>query len=211
MKKVLIGTTNPSKIRRFRTLLADYDVEFCTLKDLGIDTEPNETGTTPEENAALKAAYYGQFFDLVLCNDSGLFFEGLPLDDKRQPGLKIRSPQGKRLNDEEVIEYYSQLVHSLGGKCTAYYLDGYAVYNHGKTFSFMMHDMSSAFDMVDCPTEKRHEGWPLDALSVDKQTGLYFTDKEYMASDEEKDEIIRGEYRKKVSSFLAEHLGIELK
>lgn len=47
-------------------------------------------------------------------------------------------------------------------------------------------------------------------MSVDKQTGLYFTDKEYTAADEEKDEIIRGEYRQKVVAFLTEHLDIEL-
>lgn len=211
MKKILIGTTNPSKIQGIRTLLKEYDVEFYTLNDFGIDTEPDETGTTPEENAALKATYYGQFFDLVICNDCGLFFEDLPLDDKRQPGLKIKSPQGKRLDDEEMVAYYSHLVHSLGGKCVAYYINGYAVYNQGKTVSFMEYDPTSAFYMVDCPSARRHEGWPLDSLSIDKRTGLYFTDKKYTASDNEKDEIIRGEYRKKVIAFLSGHLNIQLK
>lgn len=32
--KVLLGTTNPSKVKRFSTLLADCDIEFVTLKDL---------------------------------------------------------------------------------------------------------------------------------------------------------------------------------
>ena len=55
--KVLIGTTNPSKVKRFEELLDGCDIEFCTLSDLGICTEPEETGKTPEENAVIKAKY----------------------------------------------------------------------------------------------------------------------------------------------------------
>ena len=51
--RVLLGTTNPSKVRRFSELLSGYDVEFCTLRDLGIDEEPEECGKTPEENARM--------------------------------------------------------------------------------------------------------------------------------------------------------------
>ena len=127
-KKVLIGTTNPSKMRRFRDLLKEYSVEFYTLQDLGIIDEPEETGTTPEENAILKAKFYGKYFDRVICNDSGLYFDELPLNDPRQPGLHVRTPQGTRLDDEQMISYYASLVHELGGRVLAYYLDGIAVY-----------------------------------------------------------------------------------
>ena len=100
--KVLIGTTNPSKIPRFEGFLTGCDVEFYTLNDLNITGEPEEVGRTPIENAEIKARYYGQFFDRVICNDSGLYFDCLPLDDLRQPGLNIRTPQGReRMNDEE--------------------------------------------------------------------------------------------------------------
>ena len=51
--KVLIGTTNPSKTERFQALLAGYDMAFCTLGDLGINQEPEESGKTPEENAVI--------------------------------------------------------------------------------------------------------------------------------------------------------------
>ena len=77
--QVLVGTTNPSKVRRFQDLLHDYDVEFLTLKDKNIVQSPPETGSTPEENARIKARFYGNFFDVVLCNDSGLYFDALPL------------------------------------------------------------------------------------------------------------------------------------
>ena len=55
-----------------------------------------------------------------------------------QPGLNIRTPMNRdRLSDEEMIDYYSKLITGLGGKVTAYYLDGIAVYNHGVISSFM--------------------------------------------------------------------------
>ena len=68
--RVLIGTTNPSKVRRFEELLSGYGLEFCTLSDLGIDAEPVECGKTPEENAIIKA-WCG------LCTASCIDFERL--------------------------------------------------------------------------------------------------------------------------------------
>lgn len=40
--RILLGTTNPSKVKRFSDLLQGYDVEFVTLKDLAITDEPEE-------------------------------------------------------------------------------------------------------------------------------------------------------------------------
>ena len=153
MVKVLLGTTNPSKIERFSFLLRVYDIEFLTFNDICVKNEPEETGGTPEENAIIKAAFYGKYFDSVICSDSGLYFKELDTLDKRQPGLRIRTPMGcKRLSDEEMIEYYSRLIKSLGGKVSAYYLNGIAVYHKGKVSSFMdikTAQETSAFDMID--------------------------------------------------------------
>lgn len=210
--KILIGTTNPSKVERFEELLGGSHVELCTLSDLGIMDEPEEKGKTPEENAAIKAEFYGQFFDLVICNDSGLYFETLPLEDERQPGLDIRSPGGcDRLNDEEMIAYYTELVKSLGGKILAYYLDGIAVYNHGKIFSYMEDRESrkeSAFYMIDRAADKRHPGWPLDSLSVDRHTGAYFVDDENNGFGVEEEDEADIAYRKRLVSFLKDALGM---
>lgn len=208
--KVLIGTTNPSKVNRFEELLYGCDVEFCTLKDLHIKEEPEEKGDTPEENAIIKAKFYGQFFDAVICNDSGLYFDALALDDERQPGLNIRTPDGnKRLDDEEMIQFYSRLIHALGGKTLAYYLDGIAVYNQGKIYSFMENNETtrlSAFYMTDEPSEKRHEGWPLDSLSLNRNTMTYFVGEKNNKCDAVKENIMVGEYRKRLVAFLKEAL-----
>ncbi len=170
MMHVLIGTTNPSKRKLFANVLAGYPVELMTLDDLGIADEPDEMGGTPAENAAIKAAFYGRYADYVICGDSGLYFDGIPLDDPRQPGLHIRTPYGKRLNDDEMIEHYSSLVHSLGGRVTAFYLDAFAVKTPHGMHTYMKtpeEARDSAFWMLDRAVEKRRPGWPLDSLSME--------------------------------------------
>lgn len=208
--KVLIGTTNPSKVRRFEELLDGHGVEFYTLKDLGIEAEPEEKGKTPEENAIMKAGFYGQYFERVICNDSGLYFDGLPMEDDRQPGLNIRTPGGcDRLDDEEMITYYCKLIGTLGGKVSAYYLDGIAVYNQGKIYSYMESDEAtrmSAFYMVDQPSENRHPGWPLDSISLNRNTLTYFVEKGNNKYDTEEENVMIGEYRKRLVRFLEEAL-----
>lgn len=207
--KVLIGTTNPAKVKRFAEFLPDCGIEFLTLNDLKIAEEPKEQGSTPEENARMKAAFYGQFCDRVICNDSGLYFDSIPLDDPRQPGLNIRTPQGKRLDDEEMIVYYSNLVRSLGGKVLAYYLDGIAVYNKGQIETFLdERGKLAAFYMIDTPSPNRTPGWPLDSLSINRNTMTYFTDHGNNIYDPVDEQIIVGEYRCRVIDFLKQALGI---
>lgn len=209
MKEILLGTTNPSKVEHFKTFLSGYNVEFYTLQDLNITDEPKEQGQTPEENAIIKAKFYGKYFNSVICNDSGLYFDGLELNDKRQPGLNIRTPNGsKRLNDEESVEFYSKLIRSLGGRVIAYYLDGLAVYNNKHIYSFMdrAYAEQNKFYMVDKPSENRHKGWPLDSLSLNIDDLTYFTDTVNNTFDTENEQIIMNEYRNAVVSFLAKSL-----
>ena len=199
--RILLGTTNPSKVKRFSDLLKGYDVEFVTLKDLAITDEPEENGITPEENAIAKAKFYGQYFEVVICNDSGLYFEELALDDVRQPGLNVRTPmQMDRLSDEEMIDYYSKLIDTLGGKVSAYY--------HGTIYSFMDADeakKTGSFYMIGKASSKRFEGWPLDSLSMNKETGQYFVDG---SMEESKENIIKDEYEKRIVDFLTKSLHI---
>lgn len=179
--RILIGTTNPSKVRYFERLLEGTGAACLTLRDLGVTEEPQETGATPLENARLKAAFYARYADVVICADSGLYFDSLPLSDPRQPGLHIRTPQGgRRLDDDEMIAYYAQLVHDLGGSVRAYYMDAMALYLSGEMHDFEAtreEAMAWAFDMVDTPGAWRREGWPLDSISK-KLNGRYFLDPE---------------------------------
>ena len=53
--RLLIGTGNPGKFRELSALLAGVPFELMSLADVGIEQDVEETGSTFEENAALKA------------------------------------------------------------------------------------------------------------------------------------------------------------
>ena len=93
----------------------------------------------------------------------------------------------------------------LGGKLLAFYLDGIAVYNQGRIFSFMENSEATrhdAFYMIDKPSPKRHAGWPLDSLSLNRNTLTYFTEKSNNIYDPVDENIMIGEYRKRLIAFL---------
>lgn len=206
MKTILVGTTNPSKAAYFKDLLSGCDAQFVTLHDLGIADEPQETGATPEENARIKAKFYGKYAPYVVCADSGLYFDTLPLSDSRQPGLSIRTPGGcARLDDDEMIAHYAAVARSFGGKVLSYYLDGAAVFSDGAIFGFQAtreEAKSWAFYMTDQLSPWRREGWPLDTISVGLD-GRYFLDPQRPRFPQEK-----SSYRPRLRAFLMDKFGL---
>src|SRR5262245_32979143 len=73
MNPLLIATTNPGKLREIRPLLASSPVELVTLDRWPGLQAPEETGTTFEENARLKARYYAEATGMTtVAEDSGL-------------------------------------------------------------------------------------------------------------------------------------------
>jgi XTP/dITP diphosphohydrolase len=70
---LLIATTNPGKLREIRAVLRDLAVQLKSLNDVASVPEPEETGRTFAENAALKARYYARVFNQpAVGEDSGL-------------------------------------------------------------------------------------------------------------------------------------------
>lgn len=202
-KRVLVGTTNPSKIAFFAELLGELGARAVTPGELGVPGAPEETGATPEENARVKAAYYGRYADYAICADSGLYLDALPLDDPRQPGLRVRAPGGTRLNDEQMIAHYAALSHALGGRALAYYLDGMALKTPGGVYGFAStreEALDWAFYLLDAPCAARKPGWPLDSLSVDR-SGVSFLDPARGQAP------IRRGYIDRLRRFLREKLG----
>ena len=73
MKKLLLATTNPGKLKEITGILEGVPIELVTLNDLGSIAEPEETGATFAENARLKARYYSKATGLVsVADDSGI-------------------------------------------------------------------------------------------------------------------------------------------
>jgi len=73
MKRVLIATTNPNKLREIRPLMSGLSIELVTLADVAPIPEPEESGTTFWENARIKASAYAVASGLpTVAEDSGL-------------------------------------------------------------------------------------------------------------------------------------------
>lgn len=76
--KIVLATNNQHKLDEFRLYFADYDVEISSLKDEGINANPDETGTTFKENALIKAEEIAKFTnEIVIADDSGLEIHAL--------------------------------------------------------------------------------------------------------------------------------------
>ncbi len=176
--KILYGTTNKAKLQAMRTALESFNIELNGLGDIDSELPSiNENGKTPLENAEIKAkAYYKAFQIPVFSCDSGLYFD--ELQEYEQPGLHVRSINGKELTDDEMREYYASLAAKHGGRITGRYRNAiYFILDEEHHYSSM--DMSIAtepFILVTEPHPKRVEGFPLDSLSVDIETGKYYYD-----------------------------------
>ena len=71
--ELLVATTNKGKMREIEALLVGSGLTLRSLSDFSIDDEVEETGSTFEENAILKAKGYGMRCGLLtLADDSGL-------------------------------------------------------------------------------------------------------------------------------------------
>lgn len=176
MKQVLFATSNQSKINRFKKGLLENDIELLSLKDLNITIDVNENGKTAIENALIKAnAYYEIAHMPVIGMDDTLYLEGVP--DDIQPGLFVRRVNGKELNDEEMIEHYTDLVKKYGinGKLNCKWIYGLAVINEkGKESTYTW--SKSNFYMIDKPSTKINPGYPLNSISKYEKIDKYFTE-----------------------------------
>lgn len=100
--KFVLATNNPGKIREMREILPEFDIEFVTRKDLGIDIEIEETGTTFSENALLKAKAICALTGLpAIADDSGLIVDALD----GAPGVYTSSFGGEDLSESERCEF----------------------------------------------------------------------------------------------------------
>ena len=82
MKKIIFATTNKNKVREVNMMMEGFDVELIPMTEMGIDVEVEETGTTFEENAIIKAkAICDLTGEIALADDSGLevdYLDGAP-------------------------------------------------------------------------------------------------------------------------------------
>ena len=76
--KLAIATNNQHKPTETKAILGNSFEELLSLKDLGIDVDVEETGTTLEENSLLKARTICELCNMpTLADDTGLMVDSL--------------------------------------------------------------------------------------------------------------------------------------
>lgn len=78
MKQVVIATKNKGKAKDFEALFGPFGYEVVTMFEVAPEVEIEETGTTFEENAILKAETLANMLgQIVIADDSGLAIDAL--------------------------------------------------------------------------------------------------------------------------------------
>ena len=107
MKDLLIATRNQGKVRELSAMLGRMPLRLRSLSEFPETPEPEETGTTFTENAALKARFYAAHTGLwALADDSGLEVDALG----GAPGVHSARYAGRDASDAERT---SLLLHNL--------------------------------------------------------------------------------------------------
>lgn len=98
MKKLIVASSNESKIREIKQIFSNYNIEILSIKEAGIEKKVIEDGTTFMENAYKKAK---QIHDIsggiVLADDSGIMVKGL----NGAPGIYSARFCGEHGNDKK--------------------------------------------------------------------------------------------------------------
>jgi XTP/dITP diphosphohydrolase len=100
--KLFLATNNRGKARELKILLRELPLKLILPGELGISAGVEETGSSFEENASLKATALAKESGLLaLADDSGLEVEALG----GEPGVLSARYAGEGASDKERVEY----------------------------------------------------------------------------------------------------------
>jgi len=110
MKKLLIATRNPGKLKEISNFLKDLLLQIVSLKDINITDSVKEVGKTYKENSQLKALFYSKKSGLpTIADDAGIEIDALD----GAPGLKSSRWLGKNSTEENIIKHMLKLAKDL--------------------------------------------------------------------------------------------------
>lgn len=102
MNKLLLATNNQGKVIEYQDLLQGINFELVTPARLGLKMDVEETGSTYQENARLKAVALAKPGGLLtLADDSGLEVDAL----NGEPGLRSSRYAGEGASDSQRVQY----------------------------------------------------------------------------------------------------------
>lgn len=104
MKEIVVASSNKGKIREFKEIFSNLNISVVGIKDKILDFDVDETGTTFEDNAILKAEAASTRLNLpVISDDSGLEVDAL----NGEPGVysaRYAGGLGDDANNEKLLK-----------------------------------------------------------------------------------------------------------
>ena len=124
MKQVVIATKNKGKAKDFEALFQPLGYEVVTMFDVAPDMEIEETGTTFEENAILKAETLAKELNMiVIADDSGLVVDALG----GEPGVYSARYAGDHDDEANIVKVLENLADVPAEKRTARFMCALAI------------------------------------------------------------------------------------
>lgn len=106
MKQVVIATKNKGKAKDFEALFQPFGYEVVTMFEVAPDLEIEETGTTFEENAILKAETLAKMLNkIVIADDSGLAIDAL----NGEPGVYSARYAGDHDDEANMVKVLANM------------------------------------------------------------------------------------------------------
>lgn len=142
MKTVIFATSNKDKVREINEIVKEANIkveQVLTSAEVGFTDEVDETGTTFEENATIKAkAVYDyvltnkkEYADaIVLADDSGLEIDYYD----KAPGVYSHRWLGNKTYPEKMQEVLDDMKNVPDEKRGARFVCSMAAFNEGKLF-----------------------------------------------------------------------------
>lgn len=110
MRKLVLATNNPGKVREFRRLLEGLPIEVLTPGELGIALDVDEDGDSYAANAMKKAEAFAERAGcLALSDDSGIEVDALG----GEPGYLSARYGGPGLDDEGRVQRLLEATRDL--------------------------------------------------------------------------------------------------
>jgi XTP/dITP diphosphohydrolase len=108
--KILLASSNPGKLREYRELAGDSEIEFDLIENFSQLPPFEESAPTFAENSAGKGQHYSRLVsEFVLADDSGLVVPALD----GAPGVHSARYAGPTASDEDRVR---KLLHEMEGK-----------------------------------------------------------------------------------------------
>ena len=127
MKRIIFATKNEGKVREVRDILKNLKTKILSLSDVDFSGDVEETGSTFEENAKIKAKEIFEKYKMpVIADDSGLVVEQL----NGEPGIYSARYAGAdamdKQNNDKLLNQLKNFPEPHAAKfvCAAVYYNG---------------------------------------------------------------------------------------